>query len=270
MVLSAMYFYWFGIAVGFSLGKIGFTCLGMAYVSQKSESLPWVLRVVSLAGSSIVRKLFTVFQWPMFVFGVYVCLCIFIRIESRDSFVKESLATFPKSCDASAPSPVQGCDRVLMYLEQHSGDTGAELDGMKNTTTRGNTIVHRIMRLGQGSQRQEPIHIDTEVCTSIDKVTSDIEQWVLASYTFSRLLTRQSSKENHYMHFRILSTVFGFADDFMIQVASADDEKTKETRVTVIAQGQLRLGVSDLGVNAKRNSQLIEFVQELCARKTAH
>jgi uncharacterized protein (DUF1499 family) len=272
MVLSALYFYWFGIAVGFSLGKIGFTSLGMAYVSQKSESLPWILKVVSLWGSSVVRKLFTVFRWPMFVFGLYISLCIFIRVESRDSFVKDALATFPKSCDASAPSPLRGCSRVKVYLEEYSDDTphkdtGSDVHNSTSITSR-HGIVHRLMKLGQGSQHDAPIHIETDTCTSVDEVASKLEQWTLQSHTFSRVMTRQSKKETIYMHFRILSTVFGFADDFMIQVAAEKKDKAPQT-LTVTAQGQLRLGVSDLGVNTKRNTNLVLFIQELCARKTS-
>ena len=166
---------------------------------------------------------------------------------------------------------MRGCDRVTVYLEEHQGDTPGKDTGfdIKNdNVTRGSGFVHRLMKLGQGSQHDAPFHIDTETCTSADTMTTEIEKWALQSYTFSRLLSHQSSKGKVYMHFRILSTVFGFADDFMIQVASST-KKNKAQTITVTAQGQLRLGVSDLGVNMKRNTDLVEFIQELCARKTS-
>lgn len=270
MVLSAMYFYWFGVAVGFSLAKIGFTALGMTYVSQKSQSLPWILKVFSSWGSNIVRKLFTVFRWPMFLFGIYVCLCIAIRIESRDSYVRNALATFPKSCDASAPSPVRGCNRVKVLLEELHGspsETNAtNADLLKLNTTSG--IVSRLMSLGHGKRGEISVHVDTERCTSVGKLAGAIKQWTLQSHAFSRLVQSTSKKgKKEYMHFRILSTLFGFADDFMIQVSLNDDEKDSRT-IVVEAQGQLRLGVSDLHVNAKRNNRLIDFIENHCSIKT--
>lgn len=271
MVLSAMYLYWFGVAVGFSLGKIGFTALGMAYVSQRSQSLPWILKVVSLWGSSVVRKLFTVFRWPMFLFGLYVCLCIFIRIESRDIYVRDALATFPKSCHASASSPTRGCDRVTIHVDKDNEDDASKRSGGFDTAVNRSipvgTLWNQIKTLGQGSRHERSIHIDTQTCTSVDSLAAEIQQWVLQSFTFSRLLRSDQSmkKEHTYMHFRVLSTIFGFADDFLIRVSAEKDSRT----ITIIAQGQLRLGVSDLGVNAQRNMKLVEFIQELCAKRTS-
>ena len=59
------------------------------------------------------------------------------------------------------------------------------------------------------------------------------------------------------VHARFLSALFGFADDHWVRLACG-----KDGRVLVEAQGQLRLGVGDLGVNARRNKALFAALRE--------
>ena len=51
------------------------------------------------------------------------------------------------------------------------------------------------------------------------------------------------------------------ADDFWVRVSCADDG-----RAVVEAMGQLRLGVSDVGVNADRNAALFAGLRQAVAR----
>jgi uncharacterized protein (DUF1499 family) len=55
------------------------------------------------------------------------------------------------------------------------------------------------------------------------------------------------------IHARFVSLLWGFADDVFVRLSC--DAETGE--VLVEAQGQLRVGVGDMGVNVKRNAALI-------------
>ncbi|KIY97449.1 hypothetical protein MNEG_10513 [Monoraphidium neglectum] len=54
------------------------------------------------------------------------------------------------------------------------------------------------------------------------------------------------------VHARVLTFFWGFADDFWVRLSCAGDGAA-----LVEAQGQLRLGVGDLGVNPARNQALL-------------
>lgn len=60
-----------------------------------------------------------------------------------------------------------------------------------------------------------------------------------------------------FMHVRVVTLFWGFADDFLVGLRC--DE---EGHAVVEAQGQLRIGKSDLGVNARRNKRFYTWLEE--------
>lgn len=59
-----------------------------------------------------------------------------------------------------------------------------------------------------------------------------------------------------FMHARMVTMLFGFADDFMVGLKCDGDGKT-----VVEVQGQLRIGKSDLGVNGRRNARFFAALE---------
>lgn len=59
------------------------------------------------------------------------------------------------------------------------------------------------------------------------------------------------------MHARFVTWLWGFADDFFVSVRCNDVGSA-----VIEVQGQLRLGQSDLGVNARRNKRFWEYLAE--------
>jgi uncharacterized protein (DUF1499 family) len=67
-----------------------------------------------------------------------------------------------------------------------------------------------------------------------------------------------------FMHARMVTLFFGFADDFLVGLRCDEDGNA-----VVEAQGQLRIGQSDLGVNARRNKRFYVWLQDLEEMKNA-
>lgn len=60
-----------------------------------------------------------------------------------------------------------------------------------------------------------------------------------------------------FVHARFVTWLWGFADDFFVSVRCNDVGSA-----VIEVQGQLRLGQSDLGVNARRNKRFWEYLAE--------
>jgi uncharacterized protein (DUF1499 family) len=257
-VLSIMYHYWLGVAVGFSLAKTGLTAIGMSYVSQQQKRLPWILRILTSWGSSLGKTLLTAFRIPLFFVAFYVTICIGIRLYSPDSIVYRVYTermkqpppvpmAFPESCKQTAPSPVLGCHRLTLdvYLATSPSRT-ASVPHENDTEVKD---VHRIHADDVGR------------CRNSTALATHIQRWALGSHTGSTLIDTWSKNDQHvYMRIRVLSTMFGFADDWMMYVSTMGTET-----IRVQSQGQLRLGISDIGVNKRRNDRLESFLQETCS-----
>lgn len=284
-VLSLLWRYWFGVAVALSVAKTGMTALSTAYMTNKSTSLPWMIDKIASWGSNGIRKLFTVFRWPMFLVAVYVGACIAIHVYSPDP----AIHTFPSSCQESAPSPYLGCNRIEAVItvprkkatvdssvRERSG-TGEEKK--RQVAVRKNKEEQQQQKnaralLGDAKKRPEhkktPRDIEAEIipaspssaCASKDDIGQIAREWVVQSHTFATILEDTADDEDGgiYIHARILSTVFGFADDLFISIQDIEDG----SGISVRAQGQLRLGVSDIGVNARRNKRFIQHLQQAC------
>ena len=105
--------------------------------------------------------------------------------------------------------------------------------------------------------------------TPINVTLSAVEDWI-NSQNGARVLFTSST----FIHARFLTFFWGFADDFFVNLRCVTPTKStnlqgmdknanifKETLVEV--QGQLRLGKSDLGVNARRNQRFIGWLNDV-------
>lgn len=81
---------------------------------------------------------------------------------------------------------------------------------------------------------------------------SKVTEWI-QDQPFSTILI--SDEDRGFIHARMLSTFFGFADDLFLQVLPENDSACH-----VKLQGQMRIGKSDLGVNKRRNKRIIRFL----------
>lgn len=283
-VLSLLWRYWFGVAVALSVAKTGMTALSTAYMTNKSTSLPWMIDKIVSWGSHGIRKLFTVFRWPMFLVAVYVGACIAIHVYSPDP----AIHTFPSSCQESAPSPYLGCNRIEAVITiprkkatvdssstRERRATGGEKKRKEEPPRKIKEQNEKNTRalLGEAKKRPEPTKtpkdIEAEIihaspssaCASKDDIGQIAREWVVQSHAFSTILEDTADEDGStFIHARILSTVFGFADDLFMSIQDAEDG----SGISVRAQGQLRLGVSDIGVNARRNKKFILHLQQAC------
>lgn len=86
-----------------------------------------------------------------------------------------------------------------------------------------------------------------------------VEAWI-EDQSGTRILVSKPG----FIHARVVTPVWGFADDFMVGLTcSKGDGGASET--VVEAQGQLRIGKSDLGVNARRNQRFFDSLQAAAA-----
>lgn len=94
-----------------------------------------------------------------------------------------------------------------------------------------------------------PLHLNA----ALDDVQAQVERWVQAQPQ-SHVL---GDSRRAFVHARILTLFWGFADDMMISLRCNEEQQT-----VIEVQGQLRLGKSDFGVNSRRNERfLVELSQ---------
>jgi uncharacterized protein (DUF1499 family) len=230
MSLAALWFWWWGIAAGFGLTKLGTTLIGIGVTGGRQAPLPPgasfldrfrnFLGAIVLWGSTKFQHLFYILRWPVLGFGIYVALLVTIRYNSPDP----QLTSFPASCGSN----IHGCSRIATENAQ---------------TARG----------------LEPFLANS----SINDTQSAVEEWITSQagmrviYSSSKI----SSKHLHqggkgFAHARVVTPIWGFADDFMVGFTCDNDSG----KVLVEAQGQLRIGKSDLGVNVRRNKRFYTWL----------
>jgi uncharacterized protein (DUF1499 family) len=86
------------------------------------------------------------------------------------------------------------------------------------------------------------------VPAALNETQAAVSAWV-EGQVGARVLFAQPG----FLHARFVTPVFGFGDDFMVGLRCGAEGVT-----IVEAQGQLRLGQSDLGVNARRNQRFFD------------
>ncbi len=299
MLLSALAGYWLGVVLGLSLAKIGLTALSMVYVAKQSKRLPWLLEKLVLWGHGIVKKLFTVLRFPMYLFFGYISLCLLVRVWSSDRLFR--IDGMPSDCSV-APSPVHGCHRIEIVIVPPSGvsDYGggrsharllhasraevqaatkaaaefkagqADKAGATGTTgTTGNAgkagTAGKAGKAGKAtSPKNSHVVVTTlDECLRVDSVAGMVHAWADGDAAFVRRLKWSLDADGSiFGHWRVLSTVFGFADDLVVHTRIDGSSSVKA--IVVDAQSQLRLGIGDLGVNKRRLARLARRVQELC------
>eukprot|EP00889_Picochlorum_renovo_P007243 jgi/Picre1/34273/NNA_001747.t2 len=188
-------------------------------------------------------------------------------------------------CQESAPSPYLGCNRIEAVITiprkkatvdssstRERRATGGEKKKKEEPPRKIKEQNTRAL-LGEAKKRPEPTKtpkdIEAEIihaspssaCASKDDIGQIAREWVVQSHAFSTILEDTADEDGGtFIHARILSTVFGFADDLFMSIQDAEDG----SGISVRAQGQLRLGVSDIGVNARRNKKFLQHLQQAC------
>ena len=69
--------------------------------------------------------------------------------------------------------------------------------------------------------------------------------------------------EYEFLHFRVASLFWGFPDDVYVRMTCTDEGLT-----ALELQGNLRIGHSDMGVNADRNAKLLQHIRQMEASGT--
>ena len=253
ILLSALDGYWLGVVLGFSLAKIGLTALSMVYVAKQSKRLPWLLEKLVLWGHSIVKKLFTVFRVPLYLFFAYISLCLLVRVWSADRLFR--IDGMPKDCSI-APSPVHGCHRMQLTILPGSGASARRLQET--------SVEPKAKKVPRRKVNVHEILTTREECLRVEGVAQVVDSWADSDTTFVRRLKRRvGADESVIAHWRMLSTVFGFADDVVIRT-QVDPDAADGKAIRVDAQSQLRIGVGDFGVNKRRLGRLQDKLEEVC------
>mmetsp|Transcript_37825 Transcript_37825/g.63616 ORF Transcript_37825/g.63616 Transcript_37825/m.63616 type:complete len:317 (-) Transcript_37825:38-988(-) len=155
--------------------------------------------------------------------AIFVSLLGAIRFSSPDP----SYDTFPSACSASM---MEGCSRVA-YASPHR-DLGLT-----------------------------PLNMHL----SIPNIQRLVTSWATADEPRGHVVVTSSSSKHILFHARFASFVFGFVDDLVVDAKCAADDDTEAegecAKVVLQAQGQLRIGQSDLNVNQKRIARLWAYMQ---------
>jgi uncharacterized protein (DUF1499 family) len=225
MALAGLWLWWWGVAAGFGLTKLGTTLIGIGVTGGRQAPLPPGATIMDrlrnvggaivLWGSTKFQRLFYILRWPVLGFGFYVALLITIRYNSPDP----KITSFPASCGNN----FHGCSRVAK----------------KNA---------------QAPYGMEPLLLSA----SMNDTQAAVEEWISSQAGMRVLSSSLSPSKNDvsagqkgFLHSRVVTPIWGFADDFLVGF-TCDEESGK---ILVEAQGQLRIGKGDLGVNGRRNKQ---------------
>ncbi|KAL4857462.1 hypothetical protein ACK3TF_002330 [Chlorella vulgaris] len=104
-----------------------------------------------------------------------------------------------------------------------------------------------------GARHLQPLHLAASM--------PDVQAWVAAWVGEQGQARLLRDTRPGFLHARILTFFFGFADDLMVSLRCND-----KGQVVIEVQSQLRLGMSDMGVNGRRNEkfmlQLSQAVQQ--------
>jgi uncharacterized protein (DUF1499 family) len=96
----------------------------------------------------------------------------------------------------------------------------------------------------------------------VETARSKATEWI-QEQSFSTILI--SDDDRGFIHARMLSTFFGFADDLFLQILPENDSASH-----IKLQGQLRIGKSDLGVNRRRNKRIIRYLHSQETGRVSH
>ncbi|GBF95251.1 hypothetical protein Rsub_08282 [Raphidocelis subcapitata] len=102
-----------------------------------------------------------------------------------------------------------------------------------------------------------------KLSTSLDGAQAAVAAWLRGRPRTDLLYAGEEAGSGgaaRLVHARAVTFVWGFADDVWVQLSCGADG-----RALVEAMGQLRLGVSDLGVNAARNAELFAALRKAAA-----
>lgn len=149
--------------------------------------------------------------------AAWLLLLVLVHVASPDP---PSPPAFPESCE---PGKALGCSRVAVAAPHRSG--GA-----------------------QPLSLHEPL----------SEVAAALRRWLAATPRTTLLAWREEPDGSAVtVHARCVSALWGFADDLFVRLSRVQQTGGGSSSVLVETQGQLRLGVGDMNVNAARNAALL-------------
>ena len=216
--LATLWRSWFGAAVGFGLAKMGTTLIGIGVTGGRQSPLA--------PGASLGAR-WRHMAGAIVLWGSTKFQKLFYALRwpvlGYGAFVALLITIRLNSPDLRIESFPEncggnflGCNRVAEHNPQAAKD------------------LH-------------PLHL----AASLNATQAAVEAWINGQ-AGARVITSSPG----FVHARVVTPIWGFADDFMVSLkCSGDPEK-----VLVEAQGQLRIGKSDLGVNGRRNRRFFNWL----------
>lgn len=180
LTVALVWRWWFGVAIGFGITKLGTSLLGLGLTGGRPPSGPpsgssafvhmkHAMWLTITSGSSKIAKLMWIFRWPIYGYGLFALLLVLIHVASPNPRVKG----FPDACPRDRRF---ACSRVA-FNNYHA------------------------------ARGLQPLQIPA---TSPD-VQNLVEKWI-NSQSGTRILRSNSG----FIHARFLSLILGFADDVFV------------------------------------------------------
>ena len=221
-ILAITWFWYLGVAIGLSIAKLGSTLLGIGITGGGSQT--------SLPPSSTFKQKLQHCGFAIILWGATKIQRLFFYLRwpivGYGVFVALLLTIRITSPDPhlvafpdSCPANNKlGCSRVA--VDQPHGPRGVT-----------------------------PLFLPA----SLNATQAAIQGWIWAQ-AGSRIVYATPG----FIHARVVTPIWGFADDFFVSLRCEPDHK----QVVVETQGQLRIGKSDLGVNGRRNKNFFAWLKQ--------
>lgn len=218
--LATFYRWWLGAALGFGLAKMGTTLIGIGVTGGRQPPLP----PGSSFGARMRHMAGAIVLWgstkfqKLFYALRWPVLGYGVFVVLLITIRLNSPDPIMDAFPESCGGNHLGCSRVA---EHHP----------------------------QAPKGLEPLYLSS----SLNVTQAAVEAWIN-----DQVGARVLASSPGFVHARVVTPVWGFADDFMVSLrCSGDSEKA-----LVEAQGQLRIGKSDLGVNGRRNRQFFTWLAQ--------
>lgn len=225
LILAAMWHAWFGVVIGASVAKLGTSLFGIGYTGLKPLPPP--------NSSSIMDRIQRFVSSLVFWGSSQVQRLLFLLrwpIIAYGVYVALLIAVHVSSPDPKITSFPTSCPVWNRFGCSRIAETSS-----------------------QSARGLSPLHI---------KAPMNVTHAAVIEWIGSRGRSAVLVDKPNFIHARVLSLVFNFADDFMVHLKCS-----KEGRTVVEVQGQLRLGQSDMGVNARRNQMFFSELEKRMARE---
>lgn len=218
--LASIWRWWFGAAVGFGLAKMGTTLIGIGVTGGRQPPLP----PGASFGGRMRHMAGAVVLWGSTKFQK-LFYALRWPVLGYGAFVALLITIRLNSPDPKMNAFPDSCNGNYLGCSR--------------------VAEHHI----QAPKGLEPLRLSS----SLNATQMAVEAWING-----QVGARVLASSPGFVHARVVTPVWGFADDFMVRLRCDSESE----RVLVEAQGQLRIGKSDLGVNGRRNRQFFTWLAQ--------